>query len=152
MRLRPSAISAVKLPKLVMLGLVLLTLASLGCKSSDLPPAPATLINNTRDRLNPFRFTMTTDPASPTINNHIAIKVHVIDAVNQPADGVDLQADLSMPAGMAKGPQHISFSGQGNGDYEGEVDLDTAGSWDMDLTAAKDGKTKQQRLSIDVGG
>ena len=33
-----------------------------------LPPNPATIINNTRDRLTPFRFTLATDPASPSYN------------------------------------------------------------------------------------
>jgi hypothetical protein len=31
------------------------------------------------------------------------------------------------------------------------VNLEMAGSWDVDLTATKDGKSRQQKLSIEVG-
>jgi hypothetical protein len=127
----------------------LLLLASAGCKSSDLPPSPSSLINGTRDRLNPFRMTLTTDPAYPH-PGPVGIKVHVIDAANQPADGVTLKADISM-AGMDHGAQHLTLDGRGNGDYDGQVTLEMAGSWDVDLTASKDDKSKQLRLMIDVG-
>ena len=138
---------------LALFTVALLTLASSGCKSEDvvLPPSPTTLINGTRDRLNPFRFTLTTDPASPNFNSPVTIKVHVIDAANQPADGVNLQADVSM-SGMDQGAQHLTLDDKGGGDYEGEVKLEMAGSWDVDLTAAKDGKSGKQRLNIEVGG
>jgi hypothetical protein len=138
MRLRTFAIAAA----------ALLALSFTGCKSESLPPNPTSLINNTRDRLNPFRFTVTTDPSSPTSKSPIMLKVHVIDATNQPADGVTVKADVSM-GGMAK---HLTLSGRGDGDYEGQMDLEMPGSWDVDLTATKDGKSRQQRLSIEVGG
>jgi YtkA-like protein len=138
---------------LALFTVILLTLISAGCKSEEaaLPPSPTTLINGTRDRLNPFRFTLTTDPASPNFNGPITIKVHVIDAANQPADGVTVQADLSM-SGMGQGAQHLTLDGKGGGDYEGDVKLEMAGSWDVDLTAARDDRNGHQRLSIEVGG
>lgn len=128
---------------------ILLVLACSACKSSDLPPSPASLINGTRDRLNPFRMTLTTDPASPR-SGPITIKVHVIDSANQPADGVTLKADVSMN-GMGSGDQHLTLDGHGNGDYDGRANLDMAGSWDVNLTASRDGKTQQLKLYIDVG-
>src|ERR1017187_287827 len=135
-----------------LLNVALLTLASSGCKTDTvLPPAPASLINNTRDRLTPFRFTLTTDPPSPNFNSPVVIKVHVIDATDHPADGVTVQANVSM-SGMDQGTQHLTLSGKGGGDYEGEVKLEMAGSWDVDLSATRDGKSRQQRLSIEVGG
>jgi hypothetical protein len=117
---------------------------------SALPPDPTTIINGTRDRLTPFRFTLATDPASPNFNAPIVLKVHVIDAANQPADGVELKADVSM-SGMDQGAQHLVLSGRGNGDYDGRLNLEMGGSWDVDLTATKDGKSRQQKLSIEVG-
>jgi hypothetical protein len=136
-----------------------LTLASSGCKPSStpasapsgMPPNPTTIINNARDQLTPFRFTLATDPASPRYSGPILLKVHVIDAANQPADGVTLKADVSM-SGMDQGAQHLTLVGKGSGDYEGMVNLDMAGSWDVDLTATRDGKSRQQKLSIEVGG
>jgi hypothetical protein len=136
-----------------LLAVALLTMVSSGCKSEEaaLPPSPTTLINGTRDRLNPFRFTLATDPATPNFNGPITIKVHVIDATNQPAEGVTVQADVSM-GGMDQGAQHLTLSDKGGGDYEGDVKLEMAGSWDVDLTATRDGKSRQQKLSIEVGG
>ncbi len=122
-----------------------------GCKSENtLPPAPASLINRSRDRLNPFRFTFATEPRAPNLNDRITLKVHVIDAANQPADGVEVNADVSM-LGM-NGPQHVTLSGMGNGDYEGEVDLEAPGSWDVDLSATRDDKSSKQRFAMEVGG
>lgn len=131
----------------------LLTLGSSGCKSEDvvLPPSPTTLINGTRDRLNPFRLTLATDPASPNFNGPITVKVHVIDATGQPAEGVTVEADVSM-SGMGQGAQHLTLDDKGGGDYAGDVKLEMAGSWDVDLTASRDGKSGKQRLSIEVGG
>ena len=114
------------------------------------PLDPTAIINGTRDKLTPFRFTLATDPASPNFNSPILLKVHVIDAAGQPADGVELKADVSM-SGMDQGAQHLTLSGRGNGDYDGELKLEMAGSWDVDLTATKDGKSGQQKLSIEVG-
>lgn len=127
-----------------------LTMAFTGCKAESLPPNPSTLINGTRDRLTPFRFTLVTDPASPNYNSPFMLKVHVIDGANQPADGVTLKADVTM-SGM-DGAHHVTLSGSGNGDYEGQVNLDMAGSWDVDLTATKDDKNREQKFSIQVGG
>jgi len=138
---------------LALFAVALLTLVSSGCKSEDvvLPPSQASLINGTRDRLNPYRFTLSTDPASPNFNGPITLKVHVIDATGQPADGVTVEADVSM-SGMDQGAQHVTLDGKGGGDYEGDVKLEMAGSWDVDLTAARDGKSGKQRLSIEVRG
>ena len=143
MHTKPRAIAAA-----LLLGIAWLTF---GCKSENtLPPPPASVINNTRDRLNPFRFTFATEPSAPTFNDQIMLKVHVIDAANQPADGVELSADVSMP-GM-NGAQHVTFSGTGDGDYEGAVKVEMAGIWDVDLSATRDGKSSKQRLTIEVGG
>jgi hypothetical protein len=129
-----------------------LALALTGCKSeSALPPSPTSIINKTRDQLTPFRFTLATDPTSPNFNGPILLKVHVIDAANQPADGVTLKADITMSA-MDHGAQHLTMSGKGDGDYESQVNLEMAGSWDVDLTATRDGKSRQQKFSIEVGG
>ena len=147
MRIQSSAISTA-LPAILLLGAVLLTS---GCKSENtLPPAPASLINNTRDRLNPFRFTLATEPSTPNFNNPITLKVHVIDAAGQPADGVAVDGELSM-SGM-NGSQHVALSGVGGGDYQGEVKLEMAGSWDVDLSATREGKSSKQRMAIEVGG
>lgn len=133
--------------------LVLLTLASAGCNGNDIvsPPSPTAIINSARDRLNPFRFTLSTDPASPSATASFTINVHVIDATGQPAEGVDLEADLAT-TGMGGSLQHVTFDDNGAGDYSAEVNLPEPGGWDIDLTASKKGKTKHQRFYLDVSG
>lgn len=139
-----------RLRTLAVVAAALLTLACAACKQGDLPPNPTSLINGTRDRLNPYRMTLSTDPASPRFGGPITLKVHVIDAANQPADGLTLKADVSM-AGMTQGDQHLTLDGRGNGDYDGQVNVDMAGAWDVNLTASREGKSGQQRLVLDVG-
>jgi hypothetical protein len=141
-----------RLSTLVLTATFALSISFAGCKSgTSMPPNPTTIINNTRDQLTPFRFTLATDPTPPSYSRPITLKVHVIDAASQPADGVTLKADVSM-SGMDSGAQHLTLSGKGGGDYEGQMNLEMAGSWDVDLTATKDGKSRQQKLSIEVGG
>ena len=131
-----------------------------GCKSSipsggdsaspsGMPPNPTSIINGTRDKLAPFRFTLATSPAQPSYTAPFALKVHVIDATGQPAEGLTVKADVTM-SGMSHG-EHITLDDQGHGDYEGRVSLEMAGSWDVDLSASKGDKTGQQKLSIEVG-
>ncbi len=119
--------------------------------SSELPalPDPATAILSLR--VAPFRFTLGTEPEAPNCDTPITLKVHVIDAAGHPADGLIIEADAAMSS-MDHGAKHATLRGKGHGNYEGEMELETAGSWEVDLTATKDLKTGRQRLSIEVGG
>jgi len=130
-----------------------LVLGLAGCSKDDavMPPGPASIINRTRDRLNPFRFTLTTDPASPSASGYFTVRVHVIDAEGNPAEGVNVQGDISV-GGLGENGQHIEFSDRGAGDYEAELDLNMPGSWTLNVTAERDGKQKEERFYIDVGG
>jgi nitrogen fixation protein FixH len=94
-------------------------------------------------------MTLAKDPSYPHASGPIQLKVHVIDAANQPADGLTLNAEVSM-AGM-NGSHQLTLDGRGNGDYDGQLNVDMAGSWDVNLTASKDGKSGQQKLMMDVG-
>ncbi len=122
--------------------------------SSELPapPDPTALIMNLRNQLTPFRFTLATDPESPSCDAPITLKVHVIDTAGQSADGLLIEADASMSGTDHAAAQHVTLRGKGHGNYEGMVELETAGSWDVDLSATKDLKRGRQRLSIEVRG
>ena len=132
---------------------VLLVLALAGCTGGDsvLPPSPTAIINQTRDRLNPFRFTLKTDPAEPSASGYFTLYVHVVDAEGNPAEGVNLQAQVSI-GGIGEGPQHITFDDRGAGDYQASLDLNMPGSYSVNVIADKDGKHKEQRFYVDVGG
>ncbi len=144
MQLRPMAFAALTLA-------VLATLApAVGCKSGELPPSPVSLINGTRNRVNPFRMTLTTDPTWPKASGPILLKVHIIDGAGEPAEGVELKADVSMSGG-ANGAMQVRFDDRGKGDYEAQVTLEAPGNWDVDLSAKQGERNKQQRLNIEVG-
>jgi nitrogen fixation protein FixH len=122
------------------------------CNTGDYNiPNPTSLINQTRDRLDPFRFTFATDPEAPRAAIPFTLRVHVIDAAGQPAEGVDLEADLST-TGMGGSPQHLTFDDTGAGDYTADVTLPDPGGWDVKITAAKEGKSKHQSFHIEVSG
>lgn len=119
------------------------------CKKEELPPAPAQLINGTRDRLNPFRLAISTDPQFPKASGPILLKVHAIDATGQPADGLTVKAEVTMNGG-ARGAS-LTLDSRGSGDYEGQFSVESPGMWDVDLTASQEDKVKRQRITLDVG-
>jgi nitrogen fixation protein FixH len=74
-----------------------------------------------------------------------------MDAAGQPADGLTVEGNVSM-SGTDRGAQHTILHAKGNGVYEGRVNLEMPGSWDVDLTATKDDKRGRQRLTVEVVG
>lgn len=134
---------------IVLAAMLALMASAAGCKSNDLPPSPSSLITGTRDRLDPFRMTMTTDPQWPKANGGFTIKVHVIDAAGAPATGLSVHGSLTMN-GMSQGAE-VAFDERGNGDYEGQATLEMPGIWDLDLTASQGDKIKKLRLNVEVG-
>ncbi|MGA3126800.1 MAG: FixH family protein [Candidatus Korobacteraceae bacterium] len=115
------------------------------------PPAPAALIMSLRNQLSPFRFTLATDPEPPECDGPTILKIHAIDAAGKPASGLIIEADVYM-SNIDHPAQHVTLRANGAGNYEGRVELEVAGSWNVDLTARKDGKMDRQRLSIEVTG
>ncbi len=115
------------------------------------PPDPAALIMSLRNQTPPFRFTLDTEPQPPSCDAPVMLKVHVIDAAGKPADGLSIEADASL-SGTDHGAQHVTLRGKGHGNYEGKVELQVAGSWEVDLSATKDLQRGKQRLSLEVGG
>jgi hypothetical protein len=92
----------------------------------------------------PLRFALTTEPKPPNYDTPVTLKVHVVDAAGKPADRLTVDAYISMSSRL------LTLRGKGNGDYEGRADLDMEGTWDVDLTAMKDGIKSEQRISIEV--
>ena len=111
-------------------------------------PDPSAILLSMRNP--PFRCTLSTEPEPPSYGTPMTLKVHVIDAASHPADGLTIEANVSMD-GTDRGAQHVTLRGEGNGNYRGMVELETAGSWDVYLTATKGGETGREKLSIEVG-
>lgn len=110
-------------------------------------PDPSALLLSLRNP--PFRFTLSTEPEPASYGSPITLKVHAVDAASHSADGLTIEAEVSKD-GATRGAQHVAFRGQGNGDYRGVVEIETAGSWDVYLTGTKGGEKGRDKLSIEV--
>ena len=114
------------------------------------PPDPTALILSMRNQVQPFRFSLGTEPEQPHCDAPLTLRVHVVDAAGQPVDGLKIEANVLM-IGTDHGSQQLTLHSKGRGNYEGRVTLEMAGSWDVDLIGTKDGKRVRERLSIEVG-
>jgi hypothetical protein len=139
-----------RIPVLAVAAAVVLIAGSLGCKDS-LPPSPSSLINGTRERLVPFRFTLATEPSNPHPEGPTRLLVHVIDGSGNPVTGATVIATVTTGSNSSTLRQ-VTLDDMGKGDYQGDVNLETPGIWDIDLQATREGKVRQQRFSIMVGG
>ena len=112
-------------------------------------PDPTAMILNMRNQVPTFRFRLATDPEPAIIDAPIRLRVQVVDRDGKPADGLTVEAEVSMTG--LNGSKHVTLHRKGNGAYEGELEVDTTGSWNVDLMATKNGKSSRQRLNLDVG-
>jgi hypothetical protein len=110
-------------------------------------PDPTTLLLSFRNP--PFRFTLRTEPEPANSGSPITLKVHAVDIAGHAADGLTLEAEVSKD-GAISDAQHVTFHGEGNGNYRGEVELGTAGSWDVYLTGTKSGEKSGDKITIEV--
>jgi hypothetical protein len=113
-------------------------------------PDPTSLLLSIRNEVPPYRFTLATEPEAPACDAPITLRVHVVNPQGQPLDNLEVEAGLSVP-GTDHESQHLTLRRKGKGDYEGKVQLEVAGSWNVDLMATKDGEARRQRLSLEVG-
>lgn len=114
------------------------------------PPDPTALILSMRNQVPPFRLSLATYPEQPCSDESITLRVHAVDGAGLPVDGLKIEAYAAM-SGSEHGARRLTLRSKGNGNYEGRVSLELAGSWDVDLSATKDGKSARERLNIDVG-
>jgi hypothetical protein len=113
-------------------------------------PSPTTLILNMRSEVQPFHFSLGTEPEPPRCGAPITLRVHVSDAAGQAVDGLKIEVNASMH-GTDHEARQLTLRNKGQGNYEGRVTLEAAGSWDLDLVATKDGRRARERISVEVG-
>ncbi len=113
-------------------------------------PDPTTLIINARNHVQPFHYALSTNPDDPTCDRPIILVVHAVDAAGKPIDGLNIEASVSM-ASADQTTQTVKLRSRGHGNYEGRVNIEMAGTWDVDLAGEKDGNRARQRLSVEVG-
>jgi Cu(I)/Ag(I) efflux system membrane fusion protein/cobalt-zinc-cadmium efflux system membrane fusion protein len=81
-----------------------------------------------------------------------------LTAKGTPVAGAVVSVTFFMPAmpamGMAAKRTTVTLSDQGNGHYEGQIALESPGTWQVSLVAQKDGRTiatKQTTMNAEGG-
>jgi RND family efflux transporter MFP subunit len=99
----------------------------------------------------------TTDPNPPNRGNNV-FRVRLTGPENTPVMGASVTITFymaAMPAmGMAAMNTTATLTGKGNGLYEGSGSLGSGGTWQVTVTAQKDGQTiatKQLRVNVTGG-
>ena len=102
-------------------------------------------------------FDFTTSPTPPHKGNN-AFRVKLLGSGNTPVDGAEVTVTFFMPAmpamGMAAMNTTAKLGGKGHGIYEGSGTLGSGGSWQVTITARKEGKilaAKQLRVTAEGG-
>ena len=99
---------------------------------------------------------MTTEPStSRKGRNTVGIKLTGADG--KPVDGVRVSAVFVMPAmpamGMAAERATAALSAKGQGIYEGPIELDSGGTWQVTVTVKRAGATiATKKLTVDATG
>ncbi len=102
------------------------------------------------------RIEMTTQP-SPPYRGHNVVRVMLRDPGGKPVTGAQVTVSFFMAAMPAMGMAAMHAGGVakelGGGVYEAAVDLDSGGTWQVTITAVKDGRTlATEQRNVSVGG
>jgi RND family efflux transporter MFP subunit len=99
----------------------------------------------------------TTSPSTPHKGSNV-FRVKLSGPASAAIDGAEVTVTFFMPAmpamGMAAMTTTAKLTGRGNGLYEGTGVLESGGSWQVTITARKEGKTlasKQLRVNAEGG-
>ena len=103
-----------------------------------------------------MQIALTTDP-SPARTGSNTVRVTLTGVDGKPATGAQVKAVFFMPAmpamGMAALRLPVSLAEKGGGRYEGMLQLDSGGTWEVTVTVERGGQavaTKQ--MSVNAGG
>jgi RND family efflux transporter MFP subunit len=90
-----------------------------------------------------IRFTFRSDPEIPRGNSDATLHVTVLDASGKPMTDVQVQVTLIMPAmpamGMGEMRAASDLTWRGT-DYEGTIKVPTAGPWNVEVNASRNGQ------------
>jgi len=90
-----------------------------------------------------IRFTFRSDPETPRGNSDATLHVIVLDASGKPMTDVQVQVTLIMPAmpamamGEMRSTSDLAWKGS---DYAGTIKVPTAGSWNVEVNASRNGQ------------
>lgn len=102
------------------------------------------------------KIDMSMEPSTPQ-KGRDTVRIKLTGADGKPLDGVQVSAMFFMPAmpamGMAAEHAAATLSAKGQGIYEGPVELDSGGTWQVTITVQRAGATiANRKLSVDVAG
>jgi hypothetical protein len=103
-----------------------------------------------------LQIEFTTQPSPPRKGaNTIQVKLSGLDG--KPVTGVGATVAFFMPAmpamGMAAEHASATLTERGNGNYEGSVQLDSGGTWQVTIAVQRGGKTiATKALSVSATG
>jgi Cu(I)/Ag(I) efflux system membrane fusion protein/cobalt-zinc-cadmium efflux system membrane fusion protein len=99
---------------------------------------------------------ITTEPSAPQKGKNI-VRIKLTGADEKPVDGVQVSAMFFIPAmpamGMAAVHAAITLSAKGQGNYEGPIELDSGGTWQVTVTVQRAGATiATKKLTVAAKG
>lgn len=102
------------------------------------------------------KIDLTTDPDPPRKGDNL-LRVKLAGKDGSPISGAKVTVTFFMPAmpsmGMAAMKTTVELADKSNGAYEGRGNLGSGGTWQVTLTAQKDGQTiAQRRLNVTAEG
>jgi len=103
-----------------------------------------------------IKIEMTTAPSPPQKGKN-TVRIRLTGADGKPVDGVRVSATFMMPPmpamGMAAARATAALSAKGQGNYEGQLELDSGGTWQVTVTVQRAGTTiATQKLTVDAAG
>lgn len=103
-----------------------------------------------------IKIEMTTEPSTPQKGKNI-VRIKLTGADGKPVDGVQVSAMFFIPAmpamGMAAEHSAAALSAKGQGIYEGPLELDSGGTWQVTVTVQRDGAIiATTKLTVDATG
>lgn len=112
--------------------------------------------NNAGPQHDQIRIEMTTDPSTPRKGGN-RVSVRLTGSDGKPVDGVQVSAIFFMPAmpamGMAAEHATAVLGAKGQGIYEGPLELDSGGTWQVTITVRRGGEVVASRkLTVEATG
>ncbi len=103
-----------------------------------------------------IKIEMSTEPATPQRGKN-TVRIRLTGADGNPMDGAQVSAVFLMPAmpamGMAARHASASLTGKGQGIYEGPLELDSGGTWQVTVTVQRGETTAgTKKLTLDATG
>lgn len=119
-------------------------------------PAPAQPATPSAQPAEAMQIAATTDP-SPARKGANTLRVALTGADGKPVTGAQVSVVFFMPAmpamGMAAMRVPAVLHEKGNGQYEGSIQLDSSGTWEVSVTVQRGGQTvATKQLSVSAEG